>query len=100
MTVTTTASSPSAKPVSPLLYPALLIAGICVIIASLLGIAAMTGLLPLARPDPAMMDRPADANKADPAAVPGKPAGSSRAPQPDVGAGQRVRNRDGRPGSA
>ena len=71
-----------------------------VIIASLLGIAAMTGLLPLARPDPAMMDRPADANKADPAAVPGKPAGSSRAPQPDVGAGQRVRNRDGRPGSA
>ncbi len=37
---------PSALPVSPMLYPTLLIAGISVIIASLLGIAAMTGLLP------------------------------------------------------
>lgn len=48
MTVTSSVSPVSAKPVSPLLYPALLIAGICVIIASLLGVAAMTGLLPQA----------------------------------------------------
>lgn len=50
MTVNQSAYPASAKPVSPLLYPALLIAGICVIIASLLGVAAMTGLLPQARP--------------------------------------------------
>jgi len=80
MTVTTTASSPSTKPVSPLLYPALLIAGICVIIASLLGIAAMTGLLPLARSEPEAMEKPATVNKADPVAMPGKPAGSSAVP--------------------
>lgn len=46
MTFTPSVSPASAKPVSPLLYPTLLIAGICVIIASLLGLAAMTGLLP------------------------------------------------------
>jgi len=40
---------PAARPVSPLLYPILLIAGISVIVASLLGIAAMTGLLPQAQ---------------------------------------------------
>jgi len=49
MNVNPSVSPASAKPVSPLLYPALLIAGICVIIASLLGVAAMTGLLPQAR---------------------------------------------------
>jgi len=43
-----------ARPVSPLLYPTLLIAGISVIIASLLGIAAMTGLLPQAQSQPAV----------------------------------------------
>lgn len=45
----------AARPVSPLLYPTLLIAGISVIIASLLGIAAMTGLLPLAQSQPAVI---------------------------------------------
>jgi len=43
---------PAARPVSPLLYPTLLIAGISVIVASLLGIAAMTGLLPQAQSQP------------------------------------------------
>ena len=37
-----------------MLYPTLLIAGISVIIASLLGIAAMTGLLPQAQSQPAL----------------------------------------------
>ncbi len=44
----------AARAVSPLLYPTLLIAGISVIIASLLGIAAMTGLLPQAQSQPAV----------------------------------------------
>jgi outer membrane lipoprotein SlyB len=44
----------SARPVSPLLYPVLLIAGISVIIVSLLGIAVMTGLLPQAQSQPAV----------------------------------------------
>ena len=43
-----------ARPVSPLLYPTLLIAGISVIVASLLGIAAMTGMLPQAQSQPAV----------------------------------------------
>ncbi|MEN9783319.1 MAG: hypothetical protein RJA24_662 [Pseudomonadota bacterium] len=60
MTVTVTTSNnrstpqPAARAVSPLLYPTLLIAGISVIIASLLGIAAMTGLLPQAQSQPAL----------------------------------------------
>jgi outer membrane lipoprotein SlyB len=37
------------EPVPALLYPTLLIAGIAVIIASMLGIAVMTGLLPMAQ---------------------------------------------------
>ncbi len=53
----------SARNVPPLLYPTLLIAGIAVIIASMLGIAAMSGLLPaqsqpVASP-PAGIDTPA-----------------------------------------
>lgn len=48
------APSSAARPVSPLLYPILLIAGISVIVASLLGIAAMTGLLPQAQSQPAV----------------------------------------------
>ena len=48
------ASPQAARPVSPMLYPTLLIAGISVIIASLLGIAAMTGLLPQAQSQPAV----------------------------------------------
>ena len=47
-------SQSAAREVSPLLYPTLLIAGISVIIASLLGIAAMTGLLPQAQSQPAL----------------------------------------------
>jgi len=38
--------APSARNVPALLYPTLLIAGMAVIIASMLGIAAMTGMLP------------------------------------------------------
>lgn len=49
MAATSSVSPASEKPVPLLLYPALLIAGICVIIASLLGIAAMSGWLPQAR---------------------------------------------------
>lgn len=48
-TTTTTPKAAAARPVPPLLYPTLLIAGIAVIIASMLGIAAMTGLLPHAQ---------------------------------------------------
>lgn len=48
----------SARPVSPLLYPLLLVVGISVIIASLLGIAAMTGLLPQAQSQPVMNAAP------------------------------------------
>lgn len=43
---------PPARNVPPLLYPTLLIAGIAVIIASMLGIAAMSGLLPGAQSQP------------------------------------------------
>lgn len=46
---TTVSESTAARPVPPLLYPTLLIAGIVVIVASMLGIAAMTGLLPNAQ---------------------------------------------------
>lgn len=50
MTSTNASPQPAmARPVPPLLYPTLLIAGIVVIIASLLGIAAMTGMLPLSQ---------------------------------------------------
>lgn len=51
MTSTTTTPEPvAAKPVPPLLYPTLLLAGIAVIVVSMLGIAAMTGFLPHAQP--------------------------------------------------
>jgi len=45
MAATTDCNPAPAKPVSPLLYPILLIAGIAVIVASLLGMAEVTGLL-------------------------------------------------------
>jgi len=53
---------PATRSVPALLYPTLLIAGIAVIIASMLGIAAMTGLLPSAQSrtaanQPALQDR-------------------------------------------
>jgi outer membrane lipoprotein SlyB len=62
---------PAARPVSPLLYPILLIAGISVIVASLLGIAAMTGLLPQAQSQaqPAAASAPAGKTAADAAAA-------------------------------
>ena len=50
MTIIPEVTSVTAKPVSPLLYPVLLIAGIGVIVASLLGMALITGLLPHAKP--------------------------------------------------
>jgi outer membrane lipoprotein SlyB len=48
-TIRNTQPVPPARNVPALLYPTLLIAGIAVIIASMLGIAAMTGLLPVAQ---------------------------------------------------
>ena len=74
---------PSARNVPPLLYPALLIAGIAVIIASMLGIAAMSGLLPgmqsqpVARP-PAGIDAPAA--RKPPSPVLSAPGGRAEAP--------------------
>ncbi|MBX3664083.1 MAG: glycine zipper 2TM domain-containing protein [Burkholderiales bacterium] len=44
-----TQPAPATRNLPALLYPTLLIAGIAVIIASMLGIAAMTGLLPVAQ---------------------------------------------------
>ena len=46
MTSTNVIPESAARPVPALLYPTLLIAGIAVIVASMLGIAAMTGMLP------------------------------------------------------
>jgi outer membrane lipoprotein SlyB len=48
-TIRNTQPAPATRNVPALLYPTLLIAGIAVIIASMLGIAAMTGLLPVAQ---------------------------------------------------
>lgn len=48
-TIRNTQPVPVTRNVPALLYPTLLIAGIAVIIASMLGIAAMTGLLPVAQ---------------------------------------------------
>lgn len=62
------AAPPPARPVPPMLYPLLLIAGISVIIASLLGIAAMTGLLPQAQSQPAVTAAVTGKAVAEPAA--------------------------------
>jgi len=81
-------SHPSARNVPPLLYPTLLIAGIAVIIASMLGIAAMSGLLPGAQSKPvgppSVIDAPPvppmpAARKTSPAA-PSVSRGSAEAP--------------------
>ncbi len=64
----------AARPVSPLLYPTLLIAGISVIVAGLLGIAAMTGLLPTAQSQTA---RTQAAPEAPVTAAPDKPQGKA-----------------------
>lgn len=73
---------PATRPVSPLLYPILLIAGISVIIASLLGIAAMTGLLPQAQSQaqPTGMSAPAGKAATDP--VTARPAPKTAATKP------------------
>lgn len=77
------ASPQTARPVSPMLYPTLLIAGISVIIASLLGIAAMTGLLPQAQSQPAVTAAATGKAVADPAAyqAPKKAAATKPAAQ-------------------
>lgn len=69
--------SASARPVSPLLYPILLVAGISVIIASLLGMAAMTGLLPQAQ---------SQSQPVTPAAKSAATARADKAPQPAAAA--------------
>jgi outer membrane lipoprotein SlyB len=64
-----------------LLYPTLLIAGIAVIIASMLGIAAMTGLLPQAQSQSQPGDaRAAGGNEARAKTAQTKSAGSKTAP--------------------
>lgn len=70
MTSSHARQEPVAKPVPPMLYPTLVIAGIAVIIASMLGIAAMTGLLSQAQSQP--VSNPQEA-----------PAASGQAQQPD-----------------
>lgn len=76
------ATSEHAAPRAPLLYPVLLAAGISVIIASLLGIAAITGLLPSAQsqssaalPEKAVPAQPA---KVAASASPSRPAADGR----------------------
>lgn len=69
----------SARNVPPLLYPTLLIAGIAVIIASMLGIAAMSGLLPGAQSQPVAsgVDAPAPAARKTPPSVSSVPRASA-----------------------
>lgn len=71
-----------------LLYPTLLIAGIAVIILSMLGIAAMTGLLPQAQSQSqSLEERAAGSKEGKSAAHPSaKNAGSKTAPPPAVAA--------------
>lgn len=105
------ASQSATRPVSPLLYPTLLIAGISVIIASLLGVAAMTGVLPHAQSQPAVTAAvtgtavadarsgkdtvkkmaPTKAAAAKPAAQRGNDARSAAAPCEDCGVVESVR---------
>lgn len=72
----------SARPVSPLLYPVLLIAGISVIIFSLLGIAAMTGLLPQAQSQPAVTAAASGRAVVDPGIVRQSPEKTANAKPP------------------
>ena len=67
-TIRNTQPVPVTRNVPALLYPTLLIAGIAVIIASMLGIAAMTGLLPVAQSQTAA--NPAPQHTGTPAARP------------------------------
>ncbi len=66
---TTTTPEPVVRPVPRLLYPALLLAGIAVMVASLLGIAVMMGLLPQVQSTPAGVREAPSAGRA--AANPG-----------------------------
>ena len=86
------ASPQAARPVSPMLYPTLLIAGISVIIASLLGIAAMTGLLPQAQSQPAVTTAATGKAVAEPGAarVAPKTAASSKPAAPRAAAAKTV----------
>ncbi|MCW5575424.1 MAG: glycine zipper 2TM domain-containing protein [Burkholderiales bacterium] len=59
--------APATRNVPALLYPTLLIAGIAVIIASMLGIAAMTGMLPGAQSQ-SLLEQPAARKAAAPVA--------------------------------
>lgn len=77
-TINTQNGTVVARHSSALLYPTLLIAGIAVIIVSMLGIAAVTGLLPQAQSQ-AVGERAAGGN-AGKAAARAKTAGSKTAP--------------------
>lgn len=88
-------SQPATRPVSPLLYPILLIAGISVIIASLLGIAAMTGLLPQAQSQAQPAGTSASAGKAATDPVTARPAPKTAAAKPAT-----TRNADTRTAAA
>lgn len=87
---------PPARNVPPMLYPTLLIAGIAVIIASMLGIAAMSGLLPGAQSQPVApgVEAPAPATRKTPpsaSSAPRVPAQSSAAPCANCGVVESVR---------
>lgn len=87
---------PPARNVPPLLYPTLLIAGIAVIIASMLGIAAMSGLLPGAQSQPVAsgVDAAAPAARktsSSASSVPRASAESSAAPCANCGVVESVR---------
>jgi len=88
---------PSARNVPPLLYPALLIAGIAVIIASMLGIAAMSGLLPGMQSQPvarlpAGIDAPAARKPPSPVlSAPGSRVEAPAAPCANCGIVESVR---------
>lgn len=89
---------PAAQPVSPLLYPILLIAGISVIIASLLGIAAMTGLLPQAQSQPAVTAAATVTAVTDPQAR--KEAAAKPAPKKPAGAQVSTQRSDAKTAAA
>lgn len=63
-----------------LLYPTLLIAGIAVIIVSMLGIAAMTGVLPQAQSQSQSVDERVAGSKTASTKAPAKNAGNKTAP--------------------
>jgi len=76
MTSINAMQEPVAKPVPPLLYPTLVIAGITVIIASMVGIAAMTGMLSQAQSQTVSnpQEVPAASGREQRTTAPAKPA--------------------------